>query len=96
MIDIVKRAKNMSSNELLQEARRTKEEGIIHYLNNGSIDDRKVKFFEKVEKLTYWLAVKKASCEEELEECAVAIETNCYYDNADDWAEQIRIQAYGL
>jgi len=53
--------------------------------------------FEKLETIAYKIAVKKSITIEEIENCAVSVEQNYYgkYD-PDEWAEQIRIKAYGI
>ena len=53
--------------------------------------------FEKLERIAYKIAVQKANTPEELELCAVTVELNdCGIEDPDEWAEQIRIQSYGL
>ncbi|MCX6077481.1 MAG: hypothetical protein NTW78_11450 [Campylobacterales bacterium] len=61
------------------------------------LDNNKFKSYEKLERIGYKLAVKKAKTPEELEKCAVTVEENyCGNDDPDEWAEQIRIKAYGI
>lgn len=53
--------------------------------------------YEKLETIAYKIAVKKANTIEEVEICAVSVEEN--YNgplDPDEFAEQIRIKAYGL
>lgn len=53
--------------------------------------------YEKLERIGYKLAVKKANTPEEIEKCAVSVEGNyCGIHDPDEWAEQIRIKAYGI
>ena len=54
-------------------------------------------FYEKLETIAFKIAVKKANTVEEIEKCAVSVEKN--YNgplDPDEFAEQIRIKAYGL
>jgi len=53
--------------------------------------------YEKLMTISFKIAVKKAHTVEEIEKCAVAVE-ECRYGqfDPDEWAEQIRIKAYGI
>jgi len=53
--------------------------------------------YEKLLTISFKIAVKKAHTVEEIEKCAVAVE-KCRYGlfDPDEWAEQIRIKAYGI
>ena len=55
--------------------------------------------YDKLERIGYKIAIKQATTPEEFEECAVAVavEENYYGDlDPQNWAEQIRIRAYGI
>ena len=53
--------------------------------------------YEKLLIIAYKIAIKKASTVEEVEMCAVSVEENYNGQlDPDEWAEQIRIKAYGL
>jgi len=55
------------------------------------------KSWDRIEKIAYIIAVKKATLVAELEKCAVEIGEN--YSGGidpDEWAEEVRIKAYGL
>ena len=59
--------------------------------------ENQYKSFEKLETIAYKIAVKKAHTVEEIEQCAKSIEetyTGLY--DPDEWAEQVRIKAYGI
>ena len=59
--------------------------------------DNDYKSYEKLETIAYKIAVKKANTVEEIEKCAVSVEENyCGNHDPDEWAEQIRIKAYGI
>ncbi|MDD2697921.1 MAG: hypothetical protein PHF17_03870 [Arcobacteraceae bacterium] len=61
----------------------------------GLVSDWKT--YENLELIGYRIAVRKACSPQELEECAVAIEENYCGDlDSDEWAEQIRLKAYGI
>jgi len=53
--------------------------------------------YEILETIGLRIAVRKANSREELEACAIAIEEN-YFGAFDpqEWAEQVRIKAYGM
>ena len=56
-----------------------------------------IKSYEKLERIGYKLAVKKANTPEEIEKCVTEVEENYCGDlDSDQWAEQIRIKAYGI
>ncbi|WP_373035559.1 hypothetical protein [Sulfurimonas sp.] len=59
--------------------------------------DNDYESYEKLLTIAFKVAVSKAKTVEEIEMCAVAVEECSYgkYD-PDEWAEQIRIKAYGL
>ncbi len=53
--------------------------------------------YEKLLTIAYKIAVKKANTVEEIEMCAVSVEENYTGKlDPDEWAEQIRIKAYGI
>ena len=53
--------------------------------------------FLKLETIAYKIAVHKANTVEELEECAVSVEEHyCGKYDPNQWAEEIRIKAYGI
>ena len=59
--------------------------------------DNNYKSFEKLETIGYKIAVKKAITVEEIEKCATEVEEKyCGKYDPDEWAEQIRIKAYGI
>ena len=59
--------------------------------------DNEYKSYEKLETIAYKIAVKKANTIEEIEKCAVLVEENYTGQlDPDEWAEQIRIKAYGI
>jgi len=59
--------------------------------------DNNYESFEKLETIGYKIAVKKAITVEEIEKCAISVEENyCGPLDPDEWAEQIRIKAYGI
>lgn len=59
--------------------------------------ENSIKSYEKLERLGYKLAIKKANTPEEIEKCATEIEENYCGDlDPDQWAEQIRVKAYGI
>ncbi len=59
--------------------------------------DNDYKLYSKLETIIYKIAIKKATTTEEIEECAVSVEENYTGElDPDDWAEQIRIKAYGI
>ena len=59
--------------------------------------DNTFKSYEKLETIAYKIAVKKAETIEEIENCAASIEKNYTGQlDSDDWAEEVRIKAYGI
>lgn len=59
--------------------------------------DNDYKSYEQLETILYKIAVKKATTVEEIEKCAVSVEENyCGQLDPDEYAEQIRIKAYGI
>lgn len=55
------------------------------------------KSYKKLETIAYKIAVRKAFTVEEIEKCAIAVEENYSgTHDPDEWAEQIRIKAYGI
>ncbi|QFR49399.1 hypothetical protein FJR48_06530 [Sulfurimonas lithotrophica] len=94
MLKIVKKIKNTETTqqalEYVSEIREVKLAKLIMDLKN------EYNLYEKLERIGYKIAIRKAKTSEELELCAVTIEENYYgeYD-ADLWAEEIRIKAYG-
>jgi len=87
-----------TTKELLDLTDTVKYECTRHYYNNSMIVDEKHEKFQSLEKRIYELAVKNATTPEELEACATSIELHFYFDgiDGDDWAEEIRIKAYGI
>jgi len=84
-------------------------QGVLNYLEfiqailkgesyKGAIGlENDYKSFAKLETIAYKIAVKKANTVEEIEKCAVLVEEN--YNgplDPDEWAEQIRLKAYGV
>ena len=69
---------------------------IGNYVENRIVDEIKTKNFEHLQKKALITAVEVANSSEELELCAVAIETIYCGDDidVDEWAEQVRIKAY--
>ena len=59
--------------------------------------DNDYEAYEKLLTIAFKIAVAKAKTVEEIEKCAVSVEECSYgkYD-PDEWAEQIRIRAYGI
>ncbi|MBU0721443.1 hypothetical protein KJ877_08875 [bacterium] len=59
--------------------------------------DNDYEAYEKLLTIAFKIAIKKAKTVEEIEKCAVSVEECSYgkYD-PDEWAEQIRIRAYGI
>lgn len=59
--------------------------------------DNDYESYEKLLTIAFKIAIKKAKTVEEIEKCAVSVEECSYgkYD-PDEWAEQIRIRAYGI
>jgi len=58
---------------------------------------QKLPEYKKLETCAYELAVERAETVDELEKCAISIEEDSIYnDNPDEWADNIRIKAYGL
>ena len=56
-----------------------------------------IESYEKLERIAYKIAIKKATTVEEIEMCAVSVEENYTGKlDPDEWAEQIRIKAYGI
>lgn len=53
--------------------------------------------YEKLLTIAFKIAIKKAHTLEEIEKCAVTVE-ECRYGlfDPDEWAEEIRIKAYGI
>jgi hypothetical protein len=93
-----KEIKNMSSTELLDYTEDLRKERFVHYCRINMTVDEKFESFEELEKSAYILAIERATTAEELEKCAVSIEE--YFCNGDDdpdeWATEIRIEAYGI
>lgn len=55
--------------------------------------------WQRIEIFANKIAIKKAKSPEEFEACATYIEKNDYGDfisDSDEWAEQVRIKAYGV
>ena len=55
--------------------------------------------WQRLEIFANKIAIKKAKSPEEFEACATHIEKNDYGDfisDSDEWAEQVRIKAYGI
>lgn len=53
--------------------------------------------YEKLLTIAFKIAIKKAHTVEEIEKCAVAVEEcSCGRFDPDEWAEEIRIKAYGI
>ena len=55
--------------------------------------------WQRIEIIANKIAIKKAKSPEEFEACATHIEKNDYGDfifDSDEWAEQVRIKAYGI
>ena len=84
--------------ELLDKAKSTRNIIIGNYVENRRVDEKKIKEFEQLQKKMLITAVGAAKSTEELELCAAAIETIYCGDDidVDEWAEQVRIKAYGL
>ena len=59
--------------------------------------DNDFESYEKLLTIAFKVAVKKAHTVDEIEKCAIAVE-ECDYGafDRDEWAEQIRIKAYGI
>lgn len=94
----IKELENKSIEELLNYTNVMKRDSLEYYCNNNMIVDSKYEEYEKLEKKVYQLAIEKATTQEELEKCAKQIEENYTGDDIDpdEWAEQIRIKAYGI
>jgi hypothetical protein len=87
-----------TTKELLDLTDTARYEYMKHYYNNSMAVDEKHEKFKSLEKRIYELAIENATIPEELEACAASIELNFCFDgiDADEWAEQIRIKAYGI
>lgn len=58
--------------------------------------DSNYEVYEQLQRIGYKIAIQKAKTPDELELCASTVELNdCGIDDIDEWAENIRIKAYG-
>jgi len=98
MINTVRKMKNMPATKaVLDSVGSIKRSQTIESLNDYLGLDNTYDAYEQLERIAYKLALKKANTPAELEMCAAAIEENyCGSPYAEEWADQIRIQAYGI
>jgi len=89
---------NMTAvDELIAIIETIRDECFNAYYKNGIKTNQKIADYRTLETYAYKLAVKHSVTADELEKCAVAVEGNSRYcDNPDEWADDIRIKAYGL
>lgn len=86
-----------SIKKLFKAANIIRKECIYAYCKNGMKNNQKIVKHQLLETYAYKLAVNNATTAEELETCAIEVEENSVYcPNPDEWADNIRIQAYGL
>jgi len=86
-----------SVDELINITETIRYECIDAYCKNGMKMNQKMHEYKTLETYAYELAVKHSVTADELEKCAVAVEEQSVYcDNPDEWADDIRIKAYGL
>ena len=98
MINTVKEMKKLPTTEaVLDSVDSIKKSQTRESLNDYLGLDNTYDAYEQLERIAYKLALKKAKTPDELEMCATAIEENyCGAPYAEEWADQIRIQAYGI
>lgn len=87
-----------TTKELLDLTDTVRYECMKYYYSNHMVVDEKHEKFQHLEKRIYELAVKNATTPEWLEACAASLELHFCFNgiDGDDWAEQIRIKAYGI
>jgi hypothetical protein len=89
--------KMTSVDELIDITETIRYESLHAYYKNGMKMNQEMYDYEALETYAYELAVKHSMTADELEKCAVALEEDAVYcDNPDEWADNIRIRAYGL
>lgn len=99
MINIIKEMRRCSSTlqvlDFIKEAIKEIEKGEQAKFYLGI--NNELRTWQRIEKIGYLIALKKALNTLDYELCAEAIEKNyvCDEDNADDWAQCIRLKAYG-